>query len=451
MPKKILLFTMLIFLLWLPVYLAYYPGVFSYDILVQTKMILGLDPLTDQQPVAHTFFFMICMYLEKLTGIKCIVFYSLSQMLILAMGCASVVAYIDEHVCKKVSSKLFLLVVLLFYCFNPFISVLSFSTCKNILFGVWLLMFTHELILFVEKKPENSSITRYIPIYGYGLLGCLFLNNFIYVILVFTLVLIIFYRHRFAKLFFATFIMTIASYYLSALFIYPSFGVGKGDVKEMMSVPLQQLVYIRESGKITLDEEKVLLDFFEDGDYGYFQFGNADMIKTRFSASVYSENKQKFWSLYKTCLVKYPFESAYAFLRLNFPLWSPIGFDLCDYTMTGYIEMQSFEGPIAGFSGFERRPVLPELNDVFDKFTSYSLFRNNPLRQFLFGTSFPFWVIVVCMIRIMISRKPQGLVPFIPVMLLLGTYLLGPLSNMRYVFPYVILLPRLIYYSFCEN
>ncbi|MBQ9862485.1 MAG: hypothetical protein IJM28_01100, partial [Lachnospiraceae bacterium] len=51
-----LIFGAVIFILWLPVYLAYFPGVFSYDISLQTGMIIENEPFTSQQPVLHTLF-----------------------------------------------------------------------------------------------------------------------------------------------------------------------------------------------------------------------------------------------------------------------------------------------------------------------------------------------------------------------------------------------------------
>ncbi len=47
--------SLIIFISWLPVYLSFYPGVFSYDIMVQTQMLLGVTEFTNQQPVFYTF------------------------------------------------------------------------------------------------------------------------------------------------------------------------------------------------------------------------------------------------------------------------------------------------------------------------------------------------------------------------------------------------------------
>lgn len=435
-----MIFICIIFLFWLPVYLAYYPGVFSYDILVQTQMIMGVDPFTTQQPVLHTIFLMLCISIGYLTGVKSIVIYSILQMLALAASCSYIITYMTE----KKTSKVFPYLTLIFYALNPVISLFSFSTCKNILFGCCFLIFTHELIQFTKGAVKP------VRLFCFSLLGCLLLNNFVYVLVVFLLISVLFMR-RYTRKIQINVCVTIAAFLLISAVVYPAMGIGKGDTKEMLSVPLQQLVYAKETGNLTHEEETELLGYFNGSDYGYFQFGNADMIKTRFSTSFYNEKKTEFWTLYKNILFRCPKECAYAFIRLNFPLWSPIGFDLCDYTMTKYIETQSFEVPVAGFEGFDRKSVFPGLYEFFERFTSYSMIKGRPVREFIFGISPPFWVTIICIGRLIVKKKPHRIIPMIPPLLLTGTYLLGPLSNMRYVFPCILLIPLLIFYSFCEN
>ena len=119
--------------------------------------------------------------------------------------------------------------------------------------------------------------------------------------------------------------------------------------------------------------------------------------------------------------------------------------------MTKYIETSEFEVPVAGFEGFERNSVFPGLYGLFERFTSYSMMKGRPVREFIFGLSVPFWVIVICGLKVLFSRKYKKLLPLLHPLLLTCTYLLGPLSNMRYVFPNLLLIPLMIFYSFCEN
>ena len=438
--RKYLIFILIIFLFWLPVYLAYYPGVFSYDILVQTQMLMGVDPFTSQQPIIHTLFFGACIKMGNAIGIHGIVIYSILQMLALAAACA----YVLTYMCEKKTGKVYRYLVLLFYSLNPVISIYSFSTCKNILFGACFLIFSLELIQFTKGVGKTGRL------FVFSLLGCLLLNNFIYVIVVFSVIALIFMRKSSKKLLMGL-IPAIASFAIISALIFPAMGYGKGDTKEMLSVPLQQLVYAKESGNMTPEQESELLSYFEGSSYGYFQFGNADMIKTRFSTAVYNEKKSEFWALYRSMFTKCPKEYIYVFLRLNFPLWSPIGFELPAYTMTKYIETSDFEVPVAGFEGFERKSVFPGLYELFERFTSYSMLKGRPVREFVFGLSIPFWVVVICGLKVLFSRKFKKLLPLLPALLLTGTYLLGPLSNMRYVFPNLLLIPLLIFYSFWEN
>ena len=58
--RLIMCFAPMMFLFYLPVFISYYPGIFSYDMKRQTREALGLLPLSNFHPVLHTLFLKLC-------------------------------------------------------------------------------------------------------------------------------------------------------------------------------------------------------------------------------------------------------------------------------------------------------------------------------------------------------------------------------------------------------
>ena len=230
--------------------------------------------------------------------------------------------------------------------------------------------------------------------------------------------------------------------------IYPACGVKEGPKAEMLSVPLQQMIYAQMNGAYTEEETEKLRSFFNDNDWGYYQTGNADVIKGRFLEEEFSLRKCEFFDLYFKALSKKPKESIGAFVRLNAPLWNPFIRDIGDYSKKEYLESFSFEGEPAGYTGFTRESMIPWLYEKYEAFTHYTTpLKNNIVFTILFGAALPLWILIVCSIILIIRKRARYMFVFLPYFLLVATHLLGPLASMRYAYPLILFIPFAIFIS----
>ena len=67
----------LIFACWLPCFLSYYPGIFSYDLPAQTQQMMGLRTFTADNPPLHTLVWGLCLRLQEATGLESLAVYGI--------------------------------------------------------------------------------------------------------------------------------------------------------------------------------------------------------------------------------------------------------------------------------------------------------------------------------------------------------------------------------------
>jgi len=96
-----ILMAVIIFVAWIPCYLAYYSGIFSYDITIQTLEAMGISEITRFHPPLHTYFWKFCVSLENGIGINGLVFYSIVQMLLMAGAFAYLLRFLVKRGCSN--------------------------------------------------------------------------------------------------------------------------------------------------------------------------------------------------------------------------------------------------------------------------------------------------------------------------------------------------------------
>lgn len=125
----------IIMLMWLPVLLAYYPGLFAYDVGFQIYQEMGTYNV--HHPLIHTFILQFFYYVvgERFMGSynRGMVCYTLFQMLILAMA----IAYMHLFLHRMKAGRKSKIVILIFTGMFPVYSVLSISMTKDIIFAAF--------------------------------------------------------------------------------------------------------------------------------------------------------------------------------------------------------------------------------------------------------------------------------------------------------------------------
>lgn len=432
------LLWLLIFLSWIPAFLAYYPGILSYDMTVQTKQALGIIPFSRFHPPLHTFFWACCIHLGKITGIEYICIYSILQMIFLS----SVLAKMITFLIHKYMPKWIIILSIVFVSLNPVVAIFSFVPTKDVGFAGFFVLTIISLIQLITYPKRNvlPAFKQWFPFVLFATLSCLLRNNAIYVYILFALVVITFFtQYRNKNI--VIFLLPVLLFCMINGPVYNYLGIRPGNSREMLSVPIQQIADVVAYESDSLSEEiKEEIDKYIPYDNIISKYNPrlADPIKNRFKTDAYDHDSVGFYKLWFKLLCKYPDNYISAFLSLNLPYWYPDACSIDDFSKRPYIETYIYD---IEYYTFERQSKLPKLLSFYEKVASYDAFKNVPLLSNIFSISTPVWVLIGCLFVILLKKERKGIVILAPQLLLWFTYLAGPVSNFRYIFPIFILYP----------
>ncbi len=249
-----LFYGMVIFLCWLPVFLAYYPSVFAYDAEGQLYQVIAGDYST-HHPLLHTLFLGAFFKLGGVLGSYSagMALHSIVQMILLAAAFAFVLSYLYE----KGISRWQRMLLLAFYALFPTNSVLSLSTTKDVLFSALVLLYTMLLYHMICDKKMQVDKRDGAACVILSVLLLLFRNNAVYAFLVSMPLVYAGYRkwqigeEKAQSASFGARTYLVLS--IAALLFFAVCSAGlragthahRGSPREMLSVPLQQMARTR--------------------------------------------------------------------------------------------------------------------------------------------------------------------------------------------------------------
>ena len=446
--KKIYFYNLLLILLcWLPILLAYYPGIFAYDASNQVMQVINHD-YTTHHPLVHTLllggFFSIGNAIgDNNLGV---LLYSFFQMFVIAAIMSEAIIYM----LKKGMSKTMYGIVLLFYAFFPINSMMAISTTKDVLFSAFML----GLLITLWELFDDESLWKSKKVIFVGfvfLIGIMLLrNNAIYAcVLSCAIICILLKRNRKRFCLFIFSGLVISS--LLNWGISSALDAQKGSMVEMLSVPLQQIARVGKYHEDELDSEikKELYSFINKEVVQNYAPNISDGVKNFVDEKSIKNDPMQFLRLYIKLAVRYPREYIDAFASLTQGFWyledtsnaniygsgmeSRLG-----YMLTNYKNMPE---------GYEvkHKSYFPQLEYILEKLFSDNKYLEIPLISVFFAPAFYCWLLITFILIFLYRKKYDILVPGLILFCYLLTLLLGPTCIIRYVYPIVIAAPLLCF------
>ncbi len=435
--KRIFLFVWLFILIsWIPVLLAYYPGILSYDSRSQgIQAVLGLSSYSKFHPPIHTALLQFCIFLGGKLHIQSLLLYSIIQMIFLSFCFSYMIKFLIE---MKVKNYIIVL-SLLFVSINPIVAIFSIIMTKDVIFsGFFLLLFIEMLKLFTDssflKKPMN-----WLKIIIMVLMSSLFRNNFIYCFIAFFLITL--FRRDLKAI--ILFIIPILLFFIVSDGLYSLLGIKDGNVAEMLSVPIEQISYVvvKHDADIS-DSNKEMINEYIPYDLikKYYNPRITDSIKANFKSDKFKEDKVGFLSIWFKLLTKYPSDYISSFLDLNVPYWYIDANSLDKYSKREYIETGTYN---TNYYSVNRKSKLPLLLSFYEKIVCYKFIGKIPLVSNVFSISLPIWLLLFSLLSVIYKKQYKLVYCLLLVILFWLTYLLGPVSNFRYIYPIICMYPIL--------
>ena len=445
----------IIFLCLIPVFLAYYPAIMSYDFHRQScEALQGFAWFNAYQPLAHTWLIWVAFQIGHAVdsleiGMAC---YSIFQMLLFSAACG----YSCNVVYRLTRRKWPVIILIAFYGLFPYNSVLALSVTKDIpfsaLFLVFVCLFVERTFLTTGKKQKNIDILWVLE----GIIMMLFRNNALYAVAVFAIVLLIFNstKQRVWILVMSLCLILGGKGALEGIQLAIGTELG-GSPAEMFNVPIQQFARVGYYHGDNLDEETyALLDKYMPEEYwDAYNPPLADTVKLSFSTPFNTNWYNHYPDVFKAWLqigLKYPNEYIDAFLILTSGYWfiDDVSFaEVLGYGPESRMgALYTHNSTVSDFlpEGIAHESNLPWLEDMLENIVSANCFYNWPVINCLFKPAFYCWALLLTAILCLYSRSKKKLLVTLLPLIYIATMFLGPVVLVRYVWPIMLTLPVMI-------
>lgn len=447
--------TLIIFMCWIPVFLAYYPAIMTFDFHRQVgEAARGFEWFNTYQPLAHTFLIWVALQIGNAvgsleTGMAC---YSIFQMLVLAVALGYVCAMVYRLV-KKMWPVVLLVVFLGLF---PFVSVLALCVTKDIIFSALFLIF---MCLFVERSYFATGKRRMVLDILWvleGLVMMLFRNNALYAVAVFAIFFVV---------------MTEKKQKMQALILSLALVIGgkgalegvqaalgvtiEGNKVEMFSLPIQQLARVGNIHGEYLDEDDFIkIDFLVGWDvWEHYNPPLSDTIKGAVSTRIpytWEGNYLGVLQIWTEIGLKYPNEYIDAFFALTCGYWFMDDRTWCEVLGFG---TDTRMGAIYTYNaipldiipeGIDHVSKFPALEEKLEEIVSGNSFYQWPVLSVLCKPALYVWGLIFSLLLALYFKERKKLMILLLPFIYFGTLLLGPVVQIRYIFTIMITVPLLL-------
>ena len=445
--KSLLIKWLILFILWIPVLLAYYPSIWAYDVYDQVPH-LTHTTFTNKHPIIHTLFIELFLIIGKQVKDYTfgILLLTIVQMLIMSF----IFSYSIEKIKTKINHKtiryIFVSILIIYYGIIPFNSIMSISITKDVIFSGILLLIIINLYDILEDN--NIKLRKYI-LYSILSIFLILFKNSAYIIYIIFIIGLLIKKNKNNKLILTSFISIFLA--LSINFtLEKTLNVKKVSRIEAYNIQTQNLIYTtikHPNLDVSMDEklygiiprncfsEKLIDDYDEN---------RADYSKDKIiKCNIKDFNYNKYMSIWLKYGFKYPIDYIDSFGNLTIGSWFLLdeshattypggsqGYLLTDYKI---IPGVSDDLPDSKFPWlFDKLEEVATLNKQYDSINIW---------RFIYTPStyvLSFFLILVYMI----TRK-QNITPLIFLVSLYITTLSAPVVIVRYIYPFMIIVPIL--------
>lgn len=431
---------LLIFTSFLPMFLIEYPGSFVYDS-HSHAMQVSSHVYSTFHPLLYTLLLRanIAAYTYGLVQSfeKCMATTMLFQMLIVslcfALSCASL-----SRSCSRRAARGALAAFMLW----PYHAALASNYTKDTLFSAFLTLFFALTLEMLQARRINRSIFAGATVCG--ALACLMRNNMIYAMLVCGVLLL--FGHKPIRQIAVCALTACALCVGVNTALMTALHADGGDVREMLSIPAQQLARAYALSPESFDEEerKQLDALIERQSYLQYDPTIADRVKNNIDIETLQADPAgavAFWlRIGKRC----PGIYLDAFLNTALPMLYPYR----AYASTpDYIETGLAEYAVAPPFGQEE-PVQPRRFQAVREWLDANVWSNGakdiPVLRWVMNAGVLIWLMLLTVLFAMYTGSWQRFAVLLLPVLLWGTYLLGPVIQGRYLYPFVCLLPLML-------
>ncbi len=430
-----ILMFLFMFLCWCPVLLAVYPGFFVYDAQEEWLQVASRT-FTTHHPLIHVLLLggIICA-VHKVTdsynlGIAC---YMIVQMFLAAGSFTYLLVYFR----KKKVSKAVRFLTMIYFAFFPVIVMFTLCSAKDTIFTLALLMLLVSM-LEMGISPDDFFTSKKSMVFFVlaALTMLLFRKNGIYAFVLMIPVLFIYHKKNRRKMGVLLCII-FAAYFLISEILTFTLQAENTENQEILTVPIQQLARTYKFNKdvFSPEETMALHEILPEEALSLYNPKLSDPVKYHFQNAAYAADKSKYIGLWLKIGLKKPLSYVNAWLVNSYGFWYP---DTIIDVYSGNTVF-TFTYQDSSYFGYEveepgvRDSKIPWLDEAYRKLSLEIEQEKIPILSMLYSPGGMFWCFAYVFAYMFYRRKYHILIPYLLVLLIWLTVLLGPTYLPRYV------------------
>ena len=428
-----------LFLCWLPALLIYYPGNISGDSVACIIRAIGKAQLSNQQPVCYILlmrpFLLAGMHIKDLNfGIACFLLFQAAVM-------AAAVGYALCRLKKAAAPFLAVLAAGVYFIVYPVFAMYSVTLWKDILFSVFLLLYSIDIYCLVESggKISRGAFIRFIVL---SLIICFLRNNGFFIVAVVLVVVLIVYRKYFRRFAPAFFVLLVCVPIIQGP-VYLACGVQKSPFAESVAIPLQQVArVVKKDGYITGGQRAFLNRLLnEDEMKKAYRPLTADGIKfdKDFDSEFLETHKPEFFKTWVGMLAPNFKEYVKAYCLETVGFWH-VG------TNNWVLFYGAADIRDARVNHIVSHDLLskaggPDMQKCISYY--YKSWLEKPLLSDSLNIGFLFWAAVLSALALAVKKGNKYLLPYLPLLVLWATLMIATptFCEYRYMFAFALFLP----------
>lgn len=459
--RTYLAFAGILFVLWIPVYLAAYPGFFCYD------MTYGDVPMWEQysvwefvghHPVAQTLVMgFIIDTVSNLTGAfnDGVAVYVALQNILLAFIFALMVLCID----RTLRSRAFTACTLAYLVLNPLVVLFVECTAKDTLFSAFVVMFCTVFFaaarsgIFRSKEsftaaPPRESVLLIVCILISGIGVCIMRTNGIITFVLSLVFVVICARGAYEKKVMAG--ICCGALAVSLVWLGPIamlMNVKDSQFKDsfIYSIPAQQISYVLERDGATDDELKLARDLGYVSETAYMA-KLADLSKWQLRDMSFSQVME----LYFTLGAAHPQAYFFVFVEQTQGMWNP-------YALDRIYPDGIYEDRETSLFAFDwERPAhsdtkLPALKEFLRHVSTENFLQRVPVVSLFVTLASYVWILLLAMARCLVTRDRSIGAPVALLFFVALSAFFGPCVLARYYLCLIFGLPLMVTFLCCAK
>lgn len=428
-----------IFLCYLPVFLAYWPGNFIFDAKYQLANVITNDHFT-HHPLIHT----LMMGEAYELGVKWgnismgFQFYTLVQMLILSAA----FAYFLLYLYKQRVPRCILIGAFLWFALFPMHTIFSITATKDVLCAAFFLFF----MVFVARLFVHKEVFKwysYLGMIASGVLLCLFRNNAMYAVMVTGVIVAVLTKGLKKK---GLILVGLVVIYLITTFSNEALiksvnAQTKDKYRESLSLPLQGMARVAAYRGEELSPElyEELITYIREEDIAGYNPYLSDGIKNEANEEKLETNLLNFFKLWAKIGLQFPDEYVESVITNTMGFWYPLN-------QGTYVanDLAVYHTLIGVGEEIEKKSYCDWILKIYDPLFYKKDFYSVPLLGFFFRNAVYVWIMLIYVLWCFYKKDWNGLKLGLLPLLYFATCICGPWAALRYIYCLVVSTPLLM-------